>query len=872
MIRRGAVGRADLVYAFGAGEECLRHTAELLGFEPETQLEDDQDDNSETVRSSPHVVDIDFEVEAPVPIVTFWQHIKTENHVVHESERKDHDVHVPADLDDLTRDLHIPEPPQPYARVPLVRWNKLWPFARMALGRAIPARGVDVKQLVRAVARGEVIHRVPRRKRHTWADRAQLIIDRSRHLVPYWDDQIEFWKRLVRWRGNGGLDVVFMDQGVHGTVRRVGDPAMQRYEPPPRDVPVLVLGDLGTLQRDELTLRKWHELGRSLGPECATALAPSPRSRWNHELSRAWRMACWDVGQPIPSHPSSEGLRPMPMRDARADELKRVLSCTSVLVNVEPELLRALRRLIGSDVGVEAEAWAHPDIYGASTVSISVKPDPGVRARHRDAFLSEPTYVQRRVYELAYAHHFEQTARELVLEEFCHMSAAGVVEDQCLASARVFFQRCTAYLDAWTPPDAERIGEADRKPLGVAAWVLRAIARLPDHVREWEDVAECGRIVTSRLDQLSRKGELQLTEGVEVWESPSKAYDPTGDRRRLIQRGQSLRILPSGEDDEQSSAGAPIGFIRLNSPRIELVNEPEHDGRPVQRSLVHLDTPQGHVEFPIQAASRLRVVSDRERVEFAPVSPEQWHRMGRDQFGLYAEFRLRDVVHRLRWIGPGTFEMGSPKGEAGRLRNEQLHRVTLTRGFWLGETTCTQALWQAVMGDNPSRFSGSSTSVPESESKRPVENVSWENCQSFLEKANSLLDGGGLRLPTEAEWEYACRAGTTTPFWFGQDLTPEQANFDRTGRKQTAAVKEFPCNGWGLYQMHGNVWEWCQDWQGEYPDGPVEDPTEPDMGVLRVVRGGGWDNPAGFCRSACRIASRPGNRRGNLGFRLARGQ
>ena len=246
------------------------------------------------------------------------------------------------------------------------------------------------------------------------------------------------------------------------------------------------------------------------------------------------------------------------------------------------------------------------------------------------------------------------------------------------------------------------------------------------------------------------------------------------------------------------------------------------------------------------------------------VFPPDWAvGWGVDEYGVFADFRLGNACQRMRWIGPGTFMMGSPDDEKGRFDDEQIHSVTLTLGYWLGETTCTQVLWQAVMGSNPSGFEGRD---------RPVENVTWDDCQAFFEKANGLLDGGGLRLPTEAEWEYACRAGTTTPFWFGQDLTPEQANFDRAGRKQTAAVKEFPCNGWGLYQMHGNVWEWCQDWQGEYPDGPVEDPTGPDMGVHRVFRGGGWGNPARYCRSAYRFAFHPGDRRVILGFRLARGQ
>jgi formylglycine-generating enzyme required for sulfatase activity len=199
--------------------------------------------------------------------------------------------------------------------------------------------------------------------------------------------------------------------------------------------------------------------------------------------------------------------------------------------------------------------------------------------------------------------------------------------------------------------------------------------------------------------------------------------------------------------------------------------------------------------------------------------------------------------------------------------------VTLTQGLWLGETTVTQALWEAVMGENPSEFKG-----PE----RPVEQVSWDDAQAFLAKINGERDDLGFRLPSEAEWEYACRAGTETPFSFGANITPEQVNYDGNhpyagGKKgldrgQTVDVKALPCNPWGLYQMHGNVLEWCQDWYGDYPSQPVMDPEGPPEGVDRVLRGGSWGGDAGRCRSADRSRHEPDRRNHSSGFRLARGR
>jgi sulfatase modifying factor 1 len=246
---------------------------------------------------------------------------------------------------------------------------------------------------------------------------------------------------------------------------------------------------------------------------------------------------------------------------------------------------------------------------------------------------------------------------------------------------------------------------------------------------------------------------------------------------------------------------------------------------------------------------------------------------GEDRYGLWMSFTYKNVRQCFRWIKPGVFMMGSPEDEPERYDDEILHEVTLTRGFWLGETACTQALWEAVMGENPSDFKGSN---------RPVENVSWDDAQEFIKKINSKKDDLNLRLPTEAEWEYACRAGTTTPFYFGENITPDQVNYDGDypyagGKKgkyrgETVEVKSLPCNGWGLYEIHGNVWEWCADWYGDYPSEPVVYPSGPDRGDGRVLRGGSWLNLGRDVRSAYRFDYGPFYYDNDTGFRLARGQ
>jgi uncharacterized protein (TIGR02996 family) len=202
----------------------------------------------------------------------------------------------------------------------------------------------------------------------------------------------------------------------------------------------------------------------------------------------------------------------------------------------------------------------------------------------------------------------------------------------------------------------------------------------------------------------------------------------------------------------------------------------------------------------------------------------------------------------LALIPPGTFLMGSPRSELERQSSERWHRVTMGRAFWIGTHLVTQQQWRAVMGTNPSRFEGDT---------RPVERVSWDDCQDFCRRL-SRREGRTYRLPTEAEWEYACRAGTTTPYYFGPTVSPRQANYNGGGsgayRAQTTATGTFPPNRWGLTDMHGNLWEWCQDWFGKYPRGAATDPRGPETGEVRVLRGGSWGSYPSWCRSASRCS------------------
>ena len=264
---------------------------------------------------------------------------------------------------------------------------------------------------------------------------------------------------------------------------------------------------------------------------------------------------------------------------------------------------------------------------------------------------------------------------------------------------------------------------------------------------------------------------------------------------------------------------------------------------------------------------------------------------GEDRFGPFVEFSVGEAIQKFRWVPKGQFTMGSPDDEPGRDTDEgPQHLVDISNGFWLFDTPCSQELYKAVMGNNPSKFD---------HDQRPVEKVSWEDCQAFMRSVAELVPGLQLTLPTEAEWEYACRAGTQTATyagpieirgvndapvlheiaWYGgnsgvefdldkgvgaSDWQETQFSFPKCGTRKVATRE---ANTWGLYDMLGNVWEWCRDGQREYRAELETDPIGPEASAGRVIRGGSWDFGARSVRAAYRFSLRPVDRDYNIGFR-----
>jgi len=231
------------------------------------------------------------------------------------------------------------------------------------------------------------------------------------------------------------------------------------------------------------------------------------------------------------------------------------------------------------------------------------------------------------------------------------------------------------------------------------------------------------------------------------------------------------------------------------------------------------------------------------------------------------------------WVEPGTFMMGSRTTEAGRIDDETQHKVTLTQGFYLGKYEVTQEQYEKVMGKNPSRLKGN---------KLPVEVISWNDAVAFCEaltkmelqnnygrddySENKITTGSWeFNLPTEAQWEYACRAGTVTKYSWGNRISPQHANYGDRGINKTVEVGSYKANPWGFFDMHGNVWEWTADWWGAYPSSSVIDPRGPNQGSTRVIRGGSWNVTGTYLRSAVRYSHHHYNsyyRNSVIGFRV----
>lgn len=866
--------------------------------------------------------------DPPPPAVAVEQQVFWRiTEIQHEPSEEDPDPVESVDDAVFCSPLDAAPPPR---EAPLMEPRALMARLRRHLVRGVETDRLDVLAAARWIADGRPLHRLPPTRQARLPGAVQVVIEASSTLGPLRHDFIPVLDQLGRWLGPRRR-LLRADGSPHWIRDVRGRPAEIRSD----GSPVVVLGDAGLLaQAGEAAVERWVQRGQALmqAGQRPLLLLPASVQRVAPEVARVFDVVVME---------GDMAAAPVAMpAEALEDPVRGLRAAIFGNTYVRPGLLRRLRQAVRPwypwlDAAAEAQLWNDAAVVSninACALSPEQRPQaeadfaawpralreavievhlaelasmsPLVRAeyvlwvsRHVPAgtrlrpVLDEAVQAAERLMAQAGARlqaGDDRMARELE----AHLLDFGERSEPLLAQGSEAVQR--AWVMAWRrgaqPGDEahlpaglrlERLGRLLRPVLGTQALELV--------------VQQCGQGVEVRVGSAEAGGVtgavLHRTEGVPLWQMGGAEVRRIGDRvERPGRAGFEVRL---GADRVRVES-----FVRPEwAEAIEFDKGEWHavvgGGRqltwiPQRRATLNIDG-QLHYDKSInlKATWRDSVVwsGSATRPSRLPVhlrKPLGAIGHGIDQFGWWADFEIKDVIQRMRFIQPGEFLMGSPESEKDRSTNgdytETQHRVVLTEGYWLADTACTQELWEAVMGENPSRF--------KDDPQNPVENVSWNDItQKFLPRLNKLVPGLNLTLPTEAQWEYACRAGTTTVFSFGDQITPEQVNYDgnypyadgKKGeyRNKTVPVKELPANQWGLYQMHGNVWEWCLDELAAYPEGTVIDPVvhqdKKEEGRQRVLRGGGWFLNGRNCRSAYRSASEPDERDDAIGFRLGRG-
>ena len=724
-----------------------------------------------------------------------------------------------------------------------------------ALADVRHSTSIDVAAAVRRLAEAGPLERLPRLGRTAFTSDVTVVVDRRERLRPMWLDQLAFFAHLKQLVGEQQCRLLSLPDGTHGPL-------------------------LDEQRLDELGEADWPEAGFVLvisDFDLISSRADSGNaSRWDDWLRRMARrgnrVVTLGPSGPVPSGKVSHyGVFQRDPFPAAVDAL-----FTAMVGAHRPDTARlrhlrtALAAVCRCGLAEELAVWNHADgnfVRGARWSEKASAVGPSL-----DRFADQPpawrTALDRALHESRAFLHDDVAELEALkrasadLEEPPSGEAFAVAlrlaQDPAHGRRRLDgWLACTSTNSLLCEIGPKFANDPRFAPLLREAQLVARRAGLPQPLGLSYLDRETGAsssFVQSGPDLMFDGSERPLSP---VWRGPGPWLHASS--RLVLPAGTKL----TGDEYTFKSHTATVTLIRERIPT--WAQSFWREGADVFAA--HVDG----VTLQLRQAGLERAFSQW------VVAEGQWpwsSAAGVDEYGLWAEFSVGRVSQRLRWIPPGEFLMGSPEEEEGRATNEALHRVTLTEGYWLAETACTQGLWEAVTGENPSRFEGVD---------RPVEQVRWNDVQGFVKGLNERLPDLHARLPTEAEWEYAARAGTRTAFWWGDELTTDRANYNGNHpypeggekgeyRKETLKVKTFDANPWGLYQVHGNVWEWCQDGYGEYSEGEQVNPTGAETGDGRVLRGGSWNSYGRHLRAAFRFHGGPDFRYGNLGFRLAAGQ
>ena len=866
-----SLSRADLLRVLAAdGEQGLEKMAFALGY---AKLEQEKEESIE-VESFVQTVTTALNIAATPVTITEKPSARyfyvTQRIPLASSQR--HNPLEPPEWLKQAKPLSHDERPAPSTfrlppRLPLTCWSRLWPFLRRALGQTGQSLQLDIPRVIRTVTQGEVLRRLPWRPQHRWSAKLCILLDYNHKTQPFREDFNALCQALEALHGSVGLDIRIL-HGEPGRLTRYRQPGtheLKRWQMPDAQTRLLILSDLGLLDASPETLMAWRQFGGQLRAAACkpVVLSPVAAGQPQADLKSFYAIFVWDRHSRFQTSSS----RPAAM-DPADQGAERLLALAAPAIVIESSLLRRLRYLLPNGQATAADevrVWSHPDIAASSQGCCFASPT--AIARYQQQFQALDVSVLQQSSVLIRAHHVGLPASIRYAElDVCQRLLPGVLDVPELAAVRQWKRSIV------------KTAEQSASPV-LREWQHRHVQRHPLTTSLWQDNPELAALwAIAQRDQENSDESPELPPEVsaeQVWYF-LQTRTPQTHQARLCQRGQGLVLetddgLPTGSWFADLTVSSGV-FVR-ESRQTDSVLKTESVFGAHYIPITQTTTPLAALD---QDTLALELETATEILHIASLTKPSWAvGIGRDRHGLFADLEIKQVIQRFRWIAPGTFLMGSPPTEPERIEErETQHEVTLTKGYWLADSASTQALWMAVMGDNPSSFKDNA--------HNPVEKVSWNDVKTFIDKLNQLAPNANARLPTEAEWEYACRAGTTTPFSFGDNITPEQVNYHggypyangEKGlyREKTVPVKSLPPNAWGLYEMHGNVWEWCEDGFAEFDAMPQTDPLGPTTSADRVLRGGCWIGGGRSVRSAYRGRGEPDYRDDGIGFRLALGQ
>jgi len=853
-VKTGILGRADLLEALLTGNQAVCNTvAGQLGLAKETDTKPVQlepQPQPATTEPDQTLPEIPVQALRPTP---FWQ--------AHQFKQRQSTAPEPERID-ASAVIWRNRPTQAPRFQLLSHQPVLQPRVYQALDHTHPSRRLDVRAMVRELGQGRCLQRLPYEKQCSWGEQIHIIDDRSDHLIPYWQDHDALLRWLLPMYPVHAVAYARFHAGMREP-RLLGAATGAAYRMPSPGTVMLILSDLGTLLKDQgQATQHWLRFGRRLAAAGHRPLVLMPElPPQTNTLTHCFNVLGWQTKRLSRSQPQ------------RRQSCEQLLTLVAPALRIEPGFLRAVRVLSGLDVGVESELWQDAALSSQSSVAATLHPDKA--KRWRDAFAKQPQWLQKKVLKCLSAWRAELPAEIWFEEVLCltEQTQSDCIADEDVQQSRAFFKQLGQQV--------RHVGGLTPVP-GSIAWFCRAEKRFTEAVWEHAMVGDDLKKLSWHLHQ--DDPEFQLDYALD----PALVRDDTLPLQTcyVYQQGAQLLLTASSAPENAS----PLGRLCYRVPLLHCST--------ATRTLA-LPPPGNTLLIPLPSTHQMCLRSDCEQLDCHTIHPVWADAIGRDAIGLWADIQIESetqapVVQRLRWIPPGLFMMGSPASEPGRWEDEgPQHPAHIQRVFWLFDTPVTQALWQTVMGANPSRFNSP---------QRPVESVSWDEAQQFLQTINQAYPELQLVLPSETQWEYACRAGTeATTYagpieivgennapvldviaWYGgnsgldfeledgadsADWPEKQHEHQQAG---THPVAKKRANPWGLYDMLGNVWEWCEDGKREYSKMSQNDAVTDT--ARRVVRGGSWVYGARFVRASCRYWFSPGERFNFLGFRCARVQ